>query len=104
MVDTLDVIDETAPCTASWDALHGDEAVCFSDPCRMNVYNLSEMKRRDPLNLLEDREGRICVRFYRRPDGTVATRIGCRTVIQAARLRVGRIAAGVAAVVAFFVA
>ena len=104
MVDALDVIDVTAPCTASWDEMHGDERVRFCGLCRLNVYNLSEMKRGDALKLVEEREGRLCVRFYRRHDGTVVTKDGCRTVLQAARRRLGRMAAGVAALLAFFVA
>jgi hypothetical protein len=104
MLDALDVIDVTAPCTASWDEMQGDETVRFCGLCRLNVYNLSAMKRDDALKLVEQREGRLCVRFYRRPDGTVVTRDGCRTVLIAARRRLARMAAGIAALLAFFVA
>jgi hypothetical protein len=103
-LDALDIIEVPTPCQASWDAMHGNHRVRFCQLCRLNVYNLSEMKRREALKLVEEREGRICVRFFRRPDGTVVTRDGCRGVIRAARRRLARMAASLAAVVAFFVA
>ena len=38
-----------------------------------NVYNLSDMTEEEALKLVEEREGRLCVRFYQREDGTVLT-------------------------------
>jgi hypothetical protein len=42
--------------------------------CRLTVYNLSEMTANEALAFVRDAEGRTCVRFYRRADGTVLTR------------------------------
>ena len=39
----------------------------------MNVYNLSGMSRTEAENLLMNSEGRLCVRFYQRADGSVIT-------------------------------
>jgi hypothetical protein len=59
--------------------MRGDDQVRFCGKCRLNVYNLSGMSRRQAEALLGRSEGRVCVRFYRRPDGTVMTR-DCGTV------------------------
>jgi len=39
----------------------------------MTVYNLSNMTRQEAEDFVGSREGRTCVRFYRRYDGTVLT-------------------------------
>lgn len=62
-----------APCTASWDEMVGDERVRFCGDCQKNVYNLSAMPRDEAEALLAAREGRMCVRLYKRADGTVLT-------------------------------
>jgi hypothetical protein len=54
--------------------MHGDSRVRFCDHCGLNVYNLSDMTRRDAQTLLAQREGRLCVRYYQRTDGGVITR------------------------------
>ena len=41
--------------------------------CDLDVYDLSEMSRRDTMRLVEEHEGHLCVRFYRRRDGTILT-------------------------------
>ena len=61
------------PCTASWEAMTGDDQVRFCGQCQKNVYNLSAMDREEAERLLARREGSICVRFYQRADGTVMT-------------------------------
>jgi len=38
------------------------------------VYNLSAMTQSEATALVNKTEGRLCVRFYRRPDGTMLTR------------------------------
>jgi hypothetical protein len=53
--------------------MQGDDKVRFCDQCRLNVYNLSAMSRRQAQDLVRQREGRLCVRFYQRADGTVLT-------------------------------
>jgi hypothetical protein len=79
----LDQIEVASPCHASWAAMQGDQRVRFCRDCKLNVYNLSAMTRVEAQQLVQQREGRLCVRFYRRPDGTVLTRdcpIGFRAV------------------------
>jgi hypothetical protein len=62
-----------SPCSANWDEMYGDERKRFCGECKLNVYNLSGMTHYDAENLLRNVEGRMCVRFYRRSDGTILT-------------------------------
>jgi hypothetical protein len=61
----------------------------------MNVYNLSDMTKLEAENLLTVSEGRLCVRFYRREDGTVLT-ADCPVGLRAARLRLAAMTAALA--------
>jgi|HubBroStandDraft_6_1064221.scaffolds.fasta_scaffold58086_2 hypothetical protein len=72
-VPLLDDVRVASPCTASWDAMSGDERARFCGECKKSVYNLSAMTRDEAERLLAEREGSICVRLYRRTDGTVIT-------------------------------
>lgn len=62
-----------SPCSANWDEMAGDNRKRFCGDCKMNVYNLSGMSENEAKNLLQNTEGRLCVRFYSRPDGSVLT-------------------------------
>ncbi|CUI03863.1 hypothetical protein [Massilia antarctica] len=67
-------IDIASPCTASWDKMKGDDRVRHCNDCNKNVFNLSDMPQADAAALLADNhDGNLCVRFYRRQDGTVMT-------------------------------
>ncbi|MCE3607059.1 hypothetical protein LXA47_26165 [Massilia sp. P8910] len=67
-------IDIASPCTASWDKMKGDDRVRHCNDCNKNVFNLSAMAQADAAALLADNhDGNLCVRFYRRQDGTVMT-------------------------------
>ena len=70
---SLDELQIASPCDQSWDEMKGDERARFCQSCSKNVYNLSGMTRAEAKTLLADTEGRVCVRFYRRADGTVLT-------------------------------
>lgn len=69
----LDGIQVASPCTASWDAMAGDDRVRFCGLCAKNVYDLSGMRRGEAEALVFGTEGKVCVRFFRRQDGTVLT-------------------------------
>ena len=71
--DPLDHVRIATPCPASWDSMEGDDRVRFCGSCRLNVYNLSGMTRREATELLKLVEGRLCIRLLRRKDGTVLT-------------------------------
>lgn len=69
----LDDIRVATPCNADWDDMSGDERVRFCGKCEKNVYNLSAMSRLEAEALVREKEGRMCVRFFQRPDGTMLT-------------------------------
>lgn len=88
-------IDVASPCSADWNAMRGDERVRYCGDCRLNVYNLSAMNREEAEELIRSREGRLCVRYYRRSDGTVLTR-DCPIGIRELRRRLVRAVAAMA--------
>jgi hypothetical protein len=69
----LDNLSVAAPCKADWNEMTGDERVRFCGQCDKNVYNLSGMTRAEAEALLVAEEGKLCVRYFRRADGTVLT-------------------------------
>jgi hypothetical protein len=95
----LDQVEIASPCHASWEQMAGNDRVRFCDHCSLNVYNLSAMTRRQAEDLIQQRQGRLCVRLYRRRDGTVLTE-NCPVGWRAARLRVKMFAGGIASLVA----
>ena len=100
--DPLSRVRVASPCPADWDSMVGDERVRFCGQCELNVYNLSAMSRAQAENLLARAEGRLCVRFYRRRDGSILTQ-DCPVGLRALRQRMSRIKrAVVATVVGFF--
>ncbi len=95
----LDNIHIASPCPANWDEMFGDDRKRFCGDCKLNVYNLSDMTRREAENLLINSEGRLCVRFFRRADGTILTK-NCPIGWQAVKQRVSRVATAVFSMVA----
>ena len=83
--------------------MSGDAHVRHCGRCAKNVYDLSSLTRDQAERLLEEREGELCVRFYRRPDGTVMTS-DCAPGQRRRRLRGAALAATVAAGVGGYVA
>lgn len=86
------------PCHASWDDMHRVDGnrVRFCDGCQKRVYNLSEMGQAEAEGLLRAHEGHLCVRYYRRHDGTILTS-DCPVGLRAARdmfLTRARVSAG----------
>lgn len=68
---SLDELRVAAPCPADWAAMSGDARVRHCGACKRNVYDLSELTRAEAEALILEKEGRLCVRFYRRADGTI---------------------------------
>jgi hypothetical protein len=97
---SLDIIDVAAPCRVDWDSMRGDDRVRHCGECKLNVYNISELSRKQAESLILSREGRLCARFFRRADGTILTR-DCPVGLAGVRWRLARALAGVAALVAF---
>jgi hypothetical protein len=73
-------------CPAKWSKMKGDDKIRFCNTCQKNVYNVSRMSKQDAIDLITEKEGNLCVRFYQRRDGTVVTQ-DCLSIIGTARLR-----------------
>jgi hypothetical protein len=98
----LDNVRVAAPCPADWDGMYGNERMRFCDQCQLNVYNLSEMSRADAERLIGQAEGRLCVRYYRRRDGSIMTR-NCPVGLRALKRRLSRVAtAAASSILSFF--
>src|SRR6266850_6955546 len=79
----LEHVQVAAPCKARWEEMLGSERVRFCGQCNLNVFNLSGMSRLEAESLIARTEGRLCVRFYRRFDGSIITQdcpVGLRAI------------------------
>lgn len=98
----LDRVGIAAPCKADWEQMIGTDRVRFCGQCNLNVYNLSSMTRVQAESLIAQTEGRLCVRFYRRTDGSILTR-NCPVGLRVIQRRVSYLWKAVsAAVLSFF--
>jgi len=70
----LSQVEVAKPCPASWRDMTGDDRVRLCTHCAKNVYNISSMSRDEAADLIESTEGRVCIRYYTRPDGSIMTR------------------------------
>ena len=96
---SLDAIHVAEPCTQGWDAMTGDDRSRFCGSCRLHVYDLSSMTRAQAEELVMSRKRageHLCVRFFRRADGTVVTD-DCGPIRRAIRRRTLRVRAAVVA-------
>jgi len=87
-----------SPCSQDWNEMIGTERKRFCGECKLNVYNLSGMSQTEAENLLLNSEGRLCVRFYRRADGSVLTK-DCPVGWKAVKQRVSKTATAFASLV-----
>ncbi len=80
-------VQVASPCKADWDQMIGDGRTRFCGQCNLNVYNLSGMTSDEAEGLITRTEGNLCVRFYRRRDGSIITQ-DCPIGLRAAHTRV----------------
>jgi len=76
MSTSLQVLNEiriASPCTVSWRSMRGDERVRHCSRCDRKVFNLSQLSSEDAAQLLEEHGHDLCVRLFKRRDGTVMT-------------------------------
>src|SRR5688500_2398120 len=98
----LDNLRIAAPCSSDWNQMTGTERVRFCAECNLNVYNLSSMTISEAEALIAGAEGRLCVRYYRRRDGTILTN-NCPVGLRAIKRRISRATtATLSAVLGFF--
>src|SRR5688500_1859662 len=77
----LDHVKIASPCSADWEQMIGTDRVRFCGACNLNVYNLSSLTKSQAESLIAQTEGRVCVRCYRRNDGSILTR-DCPLVLE----------------------
>ena len=80
-----------SPCPADWAGMIGADRKRYCGECKLNVYNISGMTRPEAEQLLTQSEGRLCVRYYRRADGTILTK-DCPVGWAKVKERVSRVA------------
>jgi len=94
----LNHVRVAAPCPADWNQMIGSERMRFCGQCSLNVYNLSSMTRSEAESLIARNEGRLCVRFYRRRDGSIITK-DCPVGLRAIRRRISYVAKAIGSIV-----
>jgi hypothetical protein len=92
-----------SPCPARWADMTGDDRARFCAQCQKHVYNLSEMSADNAADLIREKEGKLCVRFYQRADGTILT-ADCPVGTAAVWRRTKRLAAAAVALLCSSVA
>ncbi len=66
----LDNIRIASPCKVPWDSMKGNDKIRFCSQCSLNVYDLSNMTRKEVAKIFSQNE-KLCVALYRRADGTI---------------------------------
>jgi hypothetical protein len=94
----LDNIRIASPCRADWNAMVGDERARHCGQCDKQVFNISNLTRAEAEALIVEKAGKLCARYYQRPDGTIIL-ADCTIGVAAARKR-KLVAAGAAALLA----
>ena len=93
MSPRLPVLTVVEPCPLAWEDMAGNDRVRFCGHCRQHVYDVASLTMTEVMALIQEREGRACVRLQRRADGTVITR-DCLHVVRRARERLVATALG----------
>jgi|ERR1700730_11957293 len=99
----LDNVRVAAPCNADWEQMIGNERARFCGQCNLNVYNLSSMTRSEAESFIVQNEGRLCVRYYHRADGSVITE-NCPVGLRAIRRKMSYLARAMISAVLSFLA
>jgi hypothetical protein len=92
---SLDLVQVASPCHVPWDEMSGDDRKRFCRHCNLHVYNLSDMPHDEAERFVNEAEGRTCIRYFRRDDGTILTR-DCPIGLRAVRRRLVRAVASLA--------
>ncbi|HEX7285291.1 MAG TPA: carboxypeptidase-like regulatory domain-containing protein [Candidatus Angelobacter sp.] len=80
-----------SPCPADWNQMVGDDRVRHCGQCDLNVYNISAMTAVEAQELVRKHEGRMCLRFYHRRDGSILTQ-NCPVGLKVVMRRLSRVA------------
>lgn len=71
--------------------MSGDQRARHCESCKLNVYNIAGMTNAEVEHLVSNREGRLCIRLFRRADGTILTK-DCPIGFRAYQKRIARFA------------
>lgn len=93
----LDNIRVASPCDVPWSSMTGDERVRHCKSCDKQVFNLSELSREQAEALVIEKAGKLCVRYFRRNDGTILLGDDCKVGRRRKRTRIALIAGATAA-------
>ena len=89
----------SSPCPKKWTDLVGNDRIRYCGDCKLNVYNLAELRPAEIEALVRKTPGRLCGQLYVRQDRT-ATLWDCPTARAGAlRRRIWKIAAGFSVVI-----
>lgn len=86
--DLLDSLVIASPCSVPWDSMQGDERKRLCCGCSKNVFNISDMSRKEAASFLLENGTTQCMIFRRRFDGTIITDdcpVGLRKIRNACR-------------------
>jgi hypothetical protein len=72
-ISILDNVKVSSPCSVRWESMAGDDRTRICSQCQLRVFNLSGMSRDEAEDLIRAKQGRLCVRYYQRADGTIMT-------------------------------
>lgn len=87
----IDRMRVASPCNVGWDSMVGDNRARHCGSCDRHVYNIVGLTRSEIESLVENTEGRLCVRMYQRQDATVLTE-DCPVGLRLIRKRVATLA------------
>src|SRR5687768_2754709 len=90
----INKIRVASPCSDPWESMEGNERARRCNSCDLSVYNVAGMSRAEIEELVTNRRTRLCIRLFRRSDGTVVTR-DCPEGVRNYRRRVTHFAAAV---------
>src|ERR1700733_2460408 len=62
-----------APCQFGWENMIGNDATRFCGGCNLQVYNTSVISSAEVQNILNMDADQVCLRIYRKADGTIIT-------------------------------
>ncbi len=81
----LDDVRIASPCSARWDDMVGDDRVRHCAACDKDVFDISGMTRAEAVELVTKSAG-VCIRMFKRADGTVMT-ADCPVGVRKKRVR-----------------
>jgi hypothetical protein len=95
----LDNLQIAAPSDVGWESMTGDERTRICALCNKNVYNISQMSKKEANEFLYLTNHNACVSFFQRIDGTIITD-NCPRGLKKLRDRYRKIAASISSLLA----